>query len=225
MVEHPGSNRTTHQHEKSGMIKNVIFDLGNVLISFKPSEFLEKYRYPEHLKTTILTDIFGSRQWLMLDNGDLSTEEAIEGIVSESSLEKGLIFEIFDRRVEILIPIPSNLKLLPELKKQGFRLFYLSNFPADLWRQIRNGHRKNDYEFFSYFDGGLISAEVRLSKPDIRIYNALLEKYKIRAEECLYIDDLEANVKAAEQVGMKGVVTMGSHEIYADVKNILGPGF
>lgn len=204
------------------MIKNVVFDLGNVLISFRPSEYIDKCDYTEPVKKAILADIFGSSHWLMLDNGDLTTGEAIERIAAGSSLKRAVIDEIFDRRVEILIPIPSNLKLLPELKLEGFRLFYLSNFPIDLWKQIRNGHRKNSYEFFSNFDGGIISAEARFSKPDIRIYNALLDKYRLKAEECFYIDDVELNVKAAESAGMKGFTTFGSHEIYPEVRKRLG---
>jgi FMN phosphatase YigB (HAD superfamily) len=55
------------------MIKNIIFDLGNVLISFKPAEYFEKNKYPENIKNTILSDIFGSNEWLMLDNGEITT--------------------------------------------------------------------------------------------------------------------------------------------------------
>lgn len=221
MVECPGSNGTTHQHEKSGMIKNVVFDLGNVLISFKPSEFLDNLKYQDPLKQTILKDIFGSRHWLALDNGDLTTEETIEGVISESTLEKDVILEIFKRRGEILIPINSNLKLLPTLKKQGFRLYYLSNFPLDLWKQIRNGSHLYNYDFFSHFDGGLISAEARCSKPDPRIYTMLLDKYSLDPAECLFLDDMEVNVRGAESAGMKGMVTFGSHEIYDQVINAL----
>lgn len=222
MVERPGSYRTANKHEESGMIKNIVFDLGNVLISFRPSEFIDKCSYPEPIKKTILADIFGSTHWLMLDNGDLSTEEAIEGIAANTSLERDVIDEIFERRVEILIPIPPNIKLLPELKKRGYRLYYLSNFPNDLWKQIRNGQGHHNYDFFSHFDGGIISAEARYSKPDPRIYTTLLDKYKLKADECFYIDDVEINVKAAESAGMKGFSTFGSHEIYPEVKKRLG---
>ncbi len=204
------------------MIKNVVFDLGNVLISFRPSEFIDKCRYPEPVKSVILSDIFHSSYWMMLDNGDLTTEEAVEGIKGISSLEKAIIDEIFERRIEILIPIPSNIRLLPELKKQGYRLFYLSNFPNDLWLQVRNGPRSKDYDFFKYFEGGLISAEARSSKPDPQIYNTLLEKYSLNPEECFYIDDIEVNVRSAVEKGMKGLTTFESHEIYEEVKRILG---
>jgi len=59
------------------MVKNIIFDLGNVLISFKPSEYFSKNNYPEAIKVTILSDIFASKEWMRLDKGEISTAEAI----------------------------------------------------------------------------------------------------------------------------------------------------
>ena len=82
------------------MIKNIVFDLGNVLISFNPSEFLDKKNYPENIKTRILSDIFQSNEWKKLDNGDLNTIEAIKSIASHSSLKKeeiALYFQTKDR--------------------------------------------------------------------------------------------------------------------------------
>ncbi|MEI8225263.1 MAG: HAD family phosphatase, partial [Bacteroidota bacterium] len=190
------------------MIKNIVFDLGNVLISFRPSEFFDKKNYPETIKATILSDIFGSKEWAMLDKGEVNTTEAIDTIALKSSLKKEEITHIFNLRTELMFPLDPNVKLLPELKKRGFRLYFLSNFPMDIFEEIKTG-----YYFFKYFDGGIISSEAKFSKPDSRIYEILLEKYSLIPEECLYIDDLEINVKAAEAVGMKGLVTFGSQEI------------
>lgn len=190
------------------MIKNIIFDLGNVLVSFMPSEFFNKKNYPENIKAIILSDIFGSKEWAMLDNGEITTPEAIEAIALKSSLNKEEITHVFNLRVELMFPLDENVKLLQGLKKRGFRLYFLSNFPIDIFEEIRSG-----YYFFKYFDGGIISAEVKYSKPNNRIYEILLEKYSLIPEECLFIDDLEVNVKAAKIAGMKGLVTYGSQEI------------
>jgi FMN phosphatase YigB (HAD superfamily) len=198
------------------MIKNIIFDLGNVLISFRPAEYLDKKEYSEEYKAQILSDIFHAKEWLLLDNGDISLSEAIESIAENSSLTKEEITHIFNLRTDLMVPLDLNVNLLPELKKRGFKLFFLSNFPIDIFHEIKSG-----YLFFNYFDGGLISAEVRFSKPNSRIYNILLEKYLLKAEECLFIDDLEINVKAAELIGMKGLITHGSHEITREVNNAL----
>ncbi|HEX2922092.1 MAG TPA: HAD family phosphatase [Bacteroidales bacterium] len=202
------------------MIKNIIFDLGNVLISFKPAEYLEERNYQEPLKRTILSDIFASEEWILLDNAEISIDQAIERIANKSALKKDLIAFLLNERSEILYPLHLNTKLLPELKKNGFRLFYLSNFPFDMWEHVRAGN--NGYDFFKYFDGGIISAEVHCSKPDPIIYELLLGKHTLNAEECLFIDDLETNIKTAVRAGMKGFMTSGSTDIYEAVLKVLG---
>jgi putative hydrolase of the HAD superfamily len=198
------------------MIKNLIFDLGNVLISFKPAEYFEKNKYPDNIRNTILSDIFGSKEWLMLDNGEITTPEAIEAISKRSSLNNKEIAHIFNLRTDLMFPLDTNVRLLPELKKRGFMLYFLSNFPGDIFEEIRSG-----YYFFKYFDGGLISAEVKSSKPDAGIYKIILEKYSLAANECLFIDDIEKNVRTAESLGMKGIVTYGSLEISKEIEKAL----
>jgi epoxide hydrolase-like predicted phosphatase len=198
------------------MIKNIVFDLGNVLISFRPSEYFDKNNYPEIIKTKILSDIFGSKEWHMLDNGEINTLQAITSIAATSSLNKEEIAHIFNLRSELLFPLDQNVRLLPELKKRGFRLFFLSNFPLDLFEEVKTG-----YYFFKYFDGGVISSEVKVSKPDSRIFSLLLKKYSLIPEECLYIDDIEINVRAGEAAGMKGLVTFGSPEISREIEKAL----
>jgi putative hydrolase of the HAD superfamily len=152
----------------------------------------------------------------MIDNGEITTQEAIDSIAKKSSLNKEEIVHIFNLRTDLLYPLDYNVRILPELKKRGLRLYYLSNFPLDIFDEVKSG-----YYFFKHFDGGLISAEAKFSKPDVRIYEALLEKYSLIPEECLFIDDNEKNVKAAEKIGMKGLVTHGSLEISKEIEKAL----
>jgi putative hydrolase of the HAD superfamily len=109
------------------MFKNIIFDLGNVLISFIPSEYLKKKNYPENIRNTILNDIFRSDEWKMLDNGEITLGEAIEGLTIKSTLKREEIALVFNMRTEIMFPLDNNVRLLPALKKRGFSL--CSNFP------------------------------------------------------------------------------------------------
>lgn len=198
------------------MIKSVIFDLGNVLISFRPSDYLIKQKYPEKIRNTILTDIFGGPEWKLLDNGNITTGEAIDMITGRSTLKREEIAFIFTKRTEIIYPLEKNVRLLPELKKQGLRLYFLSNFPIDIFDEVKNG-----YYFFKNFNGGIISAEVRYSKPDRKIYELLLKKYKLVAEECLYIDDISTNTKTAEDLGMKVLFTAGSDDFSPELARLL----
>lgn len=198
------------------MIKNIIFDLGNVLLSWKPAEFFEKSGYDKETVKLIHSDVFRSPEWLSLDNGDITTPEAIEKMSAKSSLKKDFICSLFNLRTKIMFPLADNIKLLPELKEQGFKLYYLSNFPLDFFDEV-----KKKYDFFRYFDGGLISAEVRHSKPDTRIYEILLEKFNLVPEECFYFDDIKINVSAAESVGIKGHCTFASPSISDELHNLL----
>jgi glucose-1-phosphatase len=198
------------------MIKTIIFDLGNVLISFKPSEYFDKHKYPETIKAKILADIFGSKEWQMLDRGEITTPQAIDSIALKSTLKKEEITHIFNLRTDLIFPLDSNVRVLPALKKRGLKLYYLSNFPLDIFEEVRTG-----YYFFKYFNGGLISAEAKSAKPENRIYEILIERYSLLPEECLFIDDIEINVRKAETIGMKGLFTDGSLEISGEINKIL----
>ena len=199
------------------MIKNIVFDLGNVLLSFRPEEFFNKNGYEEGTKELIINDIFRSREWLMLDNGDITTTEAIEGISAKSSLKTDEIASVFNLRTKIIFPLTANTKLLPALRKHGFKLYYLSNFPNDIFDEV---YKK--YDFFRYFDGGIISGRVNASKPDKKIFRILLQKYSLSAGESLFIDDSERNVKAAESIGMKGLHIQAPEELTSKIKKVPG---
>ncbi|MGB8489937.1 MAG: HAD family phosphatase [Bacteroidales bacterium] len=199
------------------MIRNIIFDLGNVLISFEPSEYLKKKNFPSTIRNTIMTDIFRSDEWKMLDNGDITVPEAIDAISLKSSLKREEIALVFSFRTEIMFPLDENVRLLPALKKHGFLLYYLSNFPLDIFEEIKNG-----YFFFRYFAGGIISSEVKLSKPDERIFTHILELYSLKPAECLYIDDIEINAASAAGSGMQTLVTLGSPKIGPELERVLG---
>lgn len=198
------------------MIKNIIFDLGNVLLNWKPAEYLEKQNYSKLKKELILNDIFKSNEWLQLDNGDITTAEAIANIDLKSSLKRDEIDHIFKKRLDILYPLTENIKLLPLLKKKGFQLYYLSNFPLDLFEEVQRIH-----DFFNYFDGGIISAKVKLSKPDIQIYKTLLDKYKILSKESLFIDDLLVNVLGARKLGIVSIHLEEPEKLPEYFKNII----
>ena len=198
------------------MVRNVIFDLGNVLISFIPNEYLKKLNYPANIRNTIIQDIFRSEEWKKLDNGDITVGEAIDSIVPGSALKREEIALVFNLRADIMFPLDDNVRLLPALKKLGFRVYYLSNFHMDIFEIV-----SHDYYFFRHFDGGVISADVKLSKPDERIYRLILKKYSLKPEESLYIDDIEENVTAAEKVGMSGLLTYGSPKFVADLEKKL----
>ena len=180
------------------MISTIIFDLGNVLLNWKPEEYFDKNGYDKAHKEIIINEIFKSNEWLQLDNGDFTLDEAVERIAAKSCLNNEEIRAVFDLRTRILFPLGCNTILLPGLKKQGFKLYFLSNFPDDIFDEIHN-----KYDFFRHFDGGEISARIKASKPDEKIFRIFLKKHDLRPENCLFIDDSHKNAHSAESLGMK----------------------
>jgi len=91
------------------------------------------------------------------------------------------------------------LELIRRLKNHGYMVYYLSNMPTDVFQQLMSGPLKD------VFDGGVASCEVHINKPDSRIYQAFLDKYQLKANECVFIDDRRENVQAAFVLGFAGI--------------------
>lgn len=178
------------------MIKNIIFDLGNVLIRFQPADYLKETGLNEKEAEFINREIYQSREWIELDRGIISRKEALKSVYARNPLKKQLLEQHSDF-MKVLTPIECNTHLPEELKAAGYKIFYLTNYHKDLFsRTVRR------YDFFHFFDGGVVSAHVKHIKPEPEIYNILLEKYDLLPEESLFIDDSENNTKAAEKIGL-----------------------
>ncbi|UYI77852.1 MAG: HAD family phosphatase [Fusobacterium varium] len=182
------------------MIKNIIFDLGNVLIKYSPESFLEKNVKKERQEKFIAT-VFKSKEWLELDRGTLSYEDAIEKFAEIISEDRENLEKLFKNNImDCLAPIEENIEILKKLKKKGYNLFVLSNFHRPAFEQVQK-----EWEFFDEFDGGVISCYCHLLKPNQRIYELLLARYGLIPEETLFIDDTKINVEKAEKIGMGGI--------------------
>lgn len=176
------------------MIENIIFDLGNVLISYDPKSFISKYVKEEN-QEKFFEIVFGSKEWQDLDRGTLEYEEAIEIFSKKLPQERESIEKLFNENIQgVLFPIEKNLELLPKLKNNGYKLYILSNFHREAFLEIAK-----KCEFKKYFDGGVISYEVKLLKPEDEIYEEILKKYNLEPEKTLFIDDTLHNVEGAKK--------------------------
>ena len=180
-------------------IKNIVFDLGRVLIKFEPKEYIEQ-NVPEKKREDFYNGIFGSTEWLMLDRGTLSYEDAKKIFKERIPGADKQIDRLFDVDLfEILQPIEENVKLLPELKKK-YNLYILSNFHQPAFEHIFK-----KYDFFRLFDGHTVSCYYYLLKPEKEIYDTLIDKFNLIPEETVFIDDTKVNIDACEKEGIRGI--------------------
>ena len=180
-------------------IKNIVFDLGWVLIKFEPKEYIEQ-NVPEEKREDFYNGIFGSTEWLMLDRGTLSYEDAKKIFKERVPGADKQIDRLFDVDLfEILQPIEENVKLLPKLKEK-YNLYILSNFHQPAFEHIFK-----KYDFFRLFDGHTVSCYYYLLKPEKEIYDTLIDKFNLIPEETVFIDDSKVNIDACEKEGIRGI--------------------
>ena len=183
------------------MIKNIIFDLGNVIINYNQKKIISNFTDKEDEIKYIFDEIFNSPEWTLMDLGDITNDGTIEIINKRNTFKYEKLTQEFLNEWYKKQPINRDIvEIAKILKKNGYNLFVLSNM-ANLTYE----YFKND-EFFSLCTGIAISAHEHVKKPDEKVYRLLLERYNLNAEECLFIDDDDSgkNYEKANRIGIKG---------------------
>ena len=183
------------------MYKNIIFDLGGVMVDFDPKTYLVDRFCNAEVEEQVSQLTFESEEWKLLDAGLITRSEANLRMLARAK-EYGRAFEVqgvLDDWMHILRPRRRMQELVRKLKSRGYCVYYLSNIPEDVLELL------TARGVLDQFDGGVASCEVHINKPDARIYQALLDKYSLKADECVFIDDNLANVQAAFALGFAGI--------------------
>jgi putative hydrolase of the HAD superfamily len=190
------------------MIKNYIFDFGNVLARFNPDELTEIYVKDEAYRKTVSEIVFDRLYWDRLDDGSITDDEVKQAFCKRlpKELHESACL-VYDGWVGLKTPINGMQKLVADIKAQGGKLYLLSNISIG----FAENYHKNSWvnELFSLFDGLVFSGPIGIVKPDRKIFEHLLKLYNLKAEECIFIDDSLKNVVGAENVGIKGYLFDG----------------
>lgn len=198
------------------MIKNIIFDLGNVLINYNPHDFINK-NVKEENREKFFKEIFQSKEWQDLDRGTLEYDEAVKIFSKRLPEERENIKKLFDNDIQdVLFVDKTNIKYLSTLKNKDYKLYILSNFHKNSFRKISEIHN-----FKSIFDGGVISYECHLLKPESNIYKAIIDKYGLIPEETVFIDDSLPNVQAAIKFNIHGIHLKNIKDLIKTLNNTL----
>lgn len=183
------------------MIKNVLFDIGNVLVDFYPLEYVHQTVKDKSAADTLYKVIFCGEEWQRLDEGTMTEDEAFEAFRKACPNYSEFIDIIKSDWYSMLKPIDGTVEILREIKRKGYGTYIISNYHLKTFDMIYN-----KYDFFKLFDGMVISSRVKLLKPDNRIFYRLIEDYNIVPGETAYIDDLQTNLDAAQKLGFVPVL-------------------
>lgn len=198
------------------MIKNVVFDIGLVLISFEWRELMKDCGIKDEEIDRMAEATVNSKYWYELDRGILSEEEIVEGFISIAPEFEDKIRLFFSRVPDILNPYDYSDGWLESVKARGYKIYFLSNFSNRAFNKC-----KSKYSFLRHGDGAIISYLHKCVKPEKAIYDTLTSTYGLLAEECVFIDDNEANIKAADSFGFNTIRFFGYDDASKKLDNML----
>ena len=184
------------------MIKNIVLDFGNVIGTFRVRKIIEGMTPNKEEQQFLIDEVLNSPEWLRysyLDSGYLTYEEIINLINDRNNYKySDLVSELINNYYKGITISPEMVELVKELKSKGYNLYVLSNTSKPVVDAFKN------HEIFTYFDGFVLSYKIKMVKPYEGIYKYLLDTYNLKPEECLFIDDLEANMATANKLGING---------------------
>ena len=196
-----GLKQTINYNQGMSRIRNVVFDLGGVMINYNPRQFIEDLGYHGEYGDEICNAIFLDPVWAQMDAGVYTnyTQALPVFIEHHPHLEKEIRSFFTPDWYEVYTIKRDTERLVYDwVYDKGLNIYIISNFSADGFAYV-----ERKYPFFKKAKGYVISAYEKLVKPQPEIYRLLLDRYDLRADECVFIDDCQVNVDGAIAAGMK----------------------
>lgn len=182
-------------------IDTVVFDIGNVLLSYHPEQMLREAYPDDPAMQRRMLPIFGLPYWIMLDRGTANRAKFAQLASRGDEALRRDIEALLARLCAFKYPVPEGVAILRACKARGKRTLALSNYGAESYADISARH-----DYFGLLDGALISAHEGVLKPEREIYALLIERYHLDPARTLFLDDAPANVEGALFAGLQSLL-------------------
>lgn len=195
------------------MINTVIFDLGGVLIDWNPKYLYRKIFTGESQMNQFLDKIC-TGEWNEEQDGGRTLQEATDTLVKQYPEHDENIRAYYSRWPEMLGGvIEGTVDIFKKLKDSNkYKIYALTNWSAETFPIAAQ-----QYELLSWFDGIVVSGTEKIRKPFPKIYQILLDRYGVKAEEALFIDDNVRNVTAAKNAGIDSIVFTSPEQLLEEL--------
>lgn len=198
------------------MIDTVIFDIGRVLLGFEWLDYVHRLFNDTETEEAVTKATFFSGIWNEMDRGIWTEEEVLERFYKNDPDRREQIWKAFDKVGDCAVPMDYAIPWIEELKTDGYRVLYLSNYSEHVKRRTLHA-----MDFLGHMDGGIFSYEVHSIKPEKEIYEKLIEKYGLVPERCIFIDDNQKNISAAEDIGFKAIGFESYEQAHGELMSLL----
>jgi len=197
-------------------IKNVIFDSGAVMFDWNPEKITKKFTDNVELQKRIQTELYYHQDWIDFDCAVITEKEAISRASERLEISLVETKKLFAQTKESLVLMPKTFELLKKVKSKDIKTYCLSNISPELFKYLFDR-----YNLFNLFDGIVTSGAENVAKPDKRIFEILFERYELKPQQCLFIDDSEANTATASMLGVSSITFKGTEACYNKIKKYL----
>lgn len=184
------------------MIKNIVLDVGRVLVHWDPVQGLKSLGYDKDTVIAVNDGIVESGLWDMEDEGKLPGEEILKTFIDAMPEYREAIVDFWNNLDKSIWAYEDSCDWIKRMKAAGYRVYILSNYGEETYRQTR----ESAMSFLDIVDGVIFSYKYQLIKPHAEIYEKLFEVYGLERSECVFIDDRKVNIEAAIKAGMSGIV-------------------
>jgi putative hydrolase of the HAD superfamily len=185
---------------RGAVVRNIIFDFGGVLVTWRPQEIIDSFYADPALREAVRVRAFEHEDWLAMDRGTLDEATVVQRFAARMSRPEAELRALFDHLRATLVPIAPTVALLEELRGRGYKVYGLSNMSESIFAYLRGRH-----SFFDLFDGIVVSAAVKMLKPEPGIYEHLRERYALDFAASVFLDDMPRNVEAARRLGLPAI--------------------
>jgi putative hydrolase of the HAD superfamily len=194
---------------------NVVFDLGGVVVAWRPDDIVARaFADPDH-RVRARRQIIGHNDWLELDRGTMSYDDAIARGAQRTGLSESAVRSFVESVPASLVVYPETVALIQRVKDAGNALYCLSNMPPAAMDYLERVH-----SFWHLFSGVVVSSRVRFLKPEPEIYQHLLDTYALRPPDTVFIDDTLANLEAAQRFGIRTIHFTSASQCEAELRRL-----
>lgn len=199
------------------MIRNIIFDFGAVLLDWSPEHLYKPYFNDDEKMRHFLTEVCPYSWNATVDAGKSTAEATAERVALFPEWEKEIRMYYGQWEKMMNGEIPGMREVVESLKKKGYGVYGLSNWSAETFVPFVRGK----YPVLKLLDGYVVSGFEKVKKPDPRLYRILLDRYGLKADECIFIDDSPDNIAAGEALGIRGIVFSSPVELKKRLAEVL----
>ena len=197
------------------MIKNIVFDIGNVLVEFGWKPYFDKFNLtPEEFERLVNATV-KSNVWNEMDRGAVSEEEILNAYIANDPGIEDIIRAIYADFHDMLKQYDYTKDWIKSLQAGGFKVYCLSNMSHKSVRENADA-----LDFIPLTDGTILSCDYNIIKPEKAIYDLVFDKFNLIPSECVFIDDVKRNIDKAKELGMYGIVFESKAQVEEEIKSL-----